>query len=59
MLDFANRQGVFGTGTFMNIPPSANVTVEDVIDLGPLAPKVKIKDVMSTVGGGPLCYVYA
>ena len=59
MLDFPNRQGVFGTNTFMNIPPSANTTVEDYIDLGVLAPRVKIKDLMNTVGGAPLCYIYA
>jgi len=47
------------SNTFMNIPPSANTTVEDYIDLGVLAPKVKIKDLMNTVWGGPLCYIYA
>lgn len=59
MLDFPNRQGVFGTNTFLDTPPSPNTTVEDFIDLGVLAPKVKIRDVMNTVGGTPLCYVYA
>jgi tyrosinase len=59
MLDFPNRQGVFGSNTFMDLPPALNVTVEDFLDLGPLAPRVKIKEVMNTVGGGPLCYVYA
>ncbi|CAI4219580.1 unnamed protein product [Parascedosporium putredinis] len=58
MLDFKNRQGVHGTATLQNNPPSANVTVEDTIDLSPLAPPVKIKDLMNTVGGSPLCYIY-
>ena len=57
MLDFPNRQGVFGTGTFLDQPPSPNVTVNDVIDISPLNGPVKIKDLMSTVGG-PFCYVY-
>ncbi|KAK4235462.1 tyrosinase-like protein [Achaetomium macrosporum] len=58
MLDFANRQGVFGTNTLLNNPPSANTTVEDNIDLTPLASPVKIKTLMNTVGGTPFCYIY-
>lgn len=57
-LDFEHRQGVFGTNTFLNFPPSANTTVEDLIDLSPLSDPVKIKTLMNTVGGTPLCYVY-
>lgn len=58
MLDFANRQNVHGTGTLQNNPPSPDVTVEDYIDVEPLAGPVKIKDLMNTVGGTPFCYVY-
>ncbi|KAK4148900.1 tyrosinase-like protein [Chaetomidium leptoderma] len=60
MLDWQNRQGVFGTNTMLNFPPSANTTVEDNVDLTPLAGPIKIKNLMSTTGGGgsPLCYVY-
>jgi tyrosinase len=58
MLDFNNRKGVHGSNVFMDIFPSANTTVEDVIDLSPLAAPVKIKDLMNTVGGTPLCYAY-
>lgn len=60
MLDFANRKNVAGTNTFFNEPPSANTTVEDRIDVLPLSgtTKPKIKDLMNTVGGSPLCYVY-
>ncbi|KAK3936851.1 tyrosinase-like protein [Diplogelasinospora grovesii] len=59
MLDFANRQNVFGTGTIMNTPPSNNVTVNEWIDITPLNSENKqIKDLMSTVGGSPFCYVY-
>ena len=57
MLDFTNRQGVFGTNTFMNFPPSDNTTVEDLVQLSPLAGGVKIKTLMNTLGG-PLCYIY-
>ena len=41
----------------MDNPPSANMTLEDVIDISPLDTPIKIKDLMSTVGG-PFCYVY-
>ncbi|SPO05202.1 related to monophenol monooxygenase (tyrosinase) [Cephalotrichum gorgonifer] len=57
-LDFKNRQGVFGTNTLQNNPPSEDTTVEDFIDISPLAEPVKIKDLMNTVGGTPLCYIY-
>jgi tyrosinase len=59
MQDFDNRQDVFGTLTFNNQPPSANVTVDDYIDIAPLTQaRAQIKDLMNTVGGTPLCYVY-
>ncbi|KAK4160225.1 Grixazone synthase [Cladorrhinum sp. PSN259] len=57
-LDFKNRQGVHFTRTWQDIPPSPNVTVEDYIDIEPHAPARKVKDLMNTVGGTPLCYVY-
>ncbi len=57
-LDFEHRQGVFGTNTILNQPPSANTTVEDLVDLSPLGGSTKIKTLMNTVGGTPLCYVY-
>lgn len=58
MLDFRNRQGVAFTNAFLDFFPAPNTTVEDPIEIAPLAPTVKIKDVMNTVGGSPLCYVY-
>ncbi|KAK3985097.1 Grixazone synthase [Cladorrhinum sp. PSN332] len=57
-LDFENRQGVYATRTWMNIPPSTNATVEDYIEIEPHAPARKVKDLMNTVGGTPLCYIY-
>ncbi|KAK3368258.1 hypothetical protein B0H63DRAFT_564994 [Podospora didyma] len=57
--DFANRQNVYGTRTLLNFDPSPDATVDDLLDVAPLATSaVKIKDVMNTVGGSPLCYVY-
>ncbi|OLN85731.1 Grixazone synthase 2 [Colletotrichum chlorophyti] len=58
MLDFSNRQEIFGTQTLQNRPPSPNATLEDIVDISPLGERVKLKDLMSTVGGSPFCYVY-
>ncbi|KAL0779320.1 hypothetical protein CaCOL14_003804 [Colletotrichum acutatum] len=58
MLDFANRQDVFGTRTLQNNPPSANATLDDLIDINPIGGSAKLRDLMSTVGGSPFCYVY-
>lgn len=58
MLDLESRSDVFGTGTWLNIPPSPNVTVEDSIDVLPHQPPRKLKELMSTVAGSPFCFVY-
>ncbi|KAG9193783.1 tyrosinase [Alternaria panax] len=51
-------KGIVGTGTFLNEPPSANTTLETVIDLGYAAqPAVTMADVMDTTEG-PFCYIY-
>ena len=52
------HQTVFGTGSFMDFLGGPNVTLDDYIDITPLAPPVKIRDLMDTVGGSPLCYIY-
>jgi tyrosinase len=49
---------VAGTLTLFNNPPSRNTSVEDLIDLGVNAAPIKIKDVLDTIGGSPLCYIY-
>lgn len=41
----------------MNYDPTPDTTVEDIIDISPLAAPIKIKDLMSTVNG-PFCYIY-
>ncbi|KAI3548064.1 tyrosinase central domain-containing protein [Colletotrichum filicis] len=60
MLDWENRQDIFGTVTMQNIPPSRNGTLDDLVDLRPLAEPRKLRDLMSTIGigGSPFCYVY-
>ncbi|KAK7189425.1 hypothetical protein DPSP01_001414 [Paraphaeosphaeria sporulosa] len=51
-------KGISGTGTFLNMPPSANTTLDTVIDLGYAAgPPVTMRDLMSTTDG-PFCYAY-
>ncbi|KAF2806513.1 putative tyrosinase [Mytilinidion resinicola] len=60
-LDIQERtgaQGISGTGTFLDSPPSANTTLDTVIDLGYAAgPPVTMRDLMSTTSG-PFCYIY-
>ncbi|KAJ5755555.1 tyrosinase [Penicillium manginii] len=58
-LDWERRgDAISGTGTFLNDPPSANTTLDTVIDVGfagedPIA----MRDIMSTTAG-PYCYIY-
>ena len=52
------EEGISGTGTFLDAPPSANTTLETPIDLGyAWKDVVKMKDLMSTTSG-PFCYTY-
>ncbi|KXH47483.1 hypothetical protein CNYM01_02857 [Colletotrichum nymphaeae SA-01] len=46
-----------GTNTFLDQPPSANTTMDDVLQYGWAGESLKIWDAMSTVAG-PFCYVY-
>lgn len=41
----------------MNVPPSPPVTLNDVIDISPLAPPVRVGDLVNTLSG-PFCYIY-
>ncbi|KAK2729083.1 FAD binding domain-containing protein [Colletotrichum kahawae] len=54
-----NAFEVAGTITINNRPASRNTTVEDVLYLGVLAENRTISELMNTIGGSPLCYVYA
>ncbi|KAL1970846.1 hypothetical protein VTN77DRAFT_2680 [Rasamsonia byssochlamydoides] len=58
-LDLPARQNaISGTGTFLNEPPSANTTLDTVINLGYAAGRpTAMRDLMSTTAG-PFCYVY-
>ncbi|KXH67077.1 hypothetical protein CSAL01_01354 [Colletotrichum salicis] len=46
-----------GTNTFLDQPPSANTTMDDLLEYGWVGEPLKIRDAMSTVAG-PFCYVY-
>ncbi|KAH6844683.1 hypothetical protein B0I37DRAFT_433168, partial [Chaetomium sp. MPI-CAGE-AT-0009] len=48
------------TRTMNNFPPSANGTLDDLSGLGVLAEDVKVRELMSTMGGlgGKFCYIY-
>ncbi|KAI1813920.1 Di-copper centre-containing protein [Poronia punctata] len=47
-----------GTITLFNTPPSRDTSVEDILDMGVNAAAVKIKNVLDTLSGSPICYIY-
>ncbi|KAI1331101.1 Di-copper centre-containing protein [Xylariaceae sp. FL0255] len=49
---------IAGTLTLLNNPPSRNTSVDDVLIMGTLSASPKIKEVLDTLGGTPLCYYY-
>lgn len=50
---------VAGTITIGNRPPSRNATVEDVVQMNYLdLEAAKIRDLLGSLDGSPLCYVY-
>jgi tyrosinase len=51
------RYAIAYTKTLLNNPPSENVMLDDVIQLGVLAPPVRIRDLMKAEDG-LLCYTY-
>lgn len=52
------EDGISGTATFLDAPPSANTTLDTMIDLGYAWKDVlPMRDLMSTTGG-PFCYTY-
>ncbi|KAH7364797.1 hypothetical protein BKA65DRAFT_492035, partial [Rhexocercosporidium sp. MPI-PUGE-AT-0058] len=60
--DPANRlNAISGTGTLMNMPPSANTTLDTIVDVGYAGNEgygpIAMRDLMSTVDG-PFCYTY-
>ncbi|KAH8666468.1 hypothetical protein BX600DRAFT_497278 [Xylariales sp. PMI_506] len=59
LLDFPHRHyAIAGTNTFLNLPPSADTTLDDIIDLGYAGGgPITIRQLMSTTDG-PFCYTY-
>jgi tyrosinase len=59
-LDLETRgRSMAATRTFLDIPPSENGMLEDVIKLGYVGvDNIAIEDAISTMGGS-FCYVYA
>ncbi|KAL0930469.1 tyrosinase central domain-containing protein [Colletotrichum truncatum] len=57
-LDWENRQGIFGTGTMNNFPPSRDMTLDDVMDISPLNVPRPLQELIDTIGGSPFCFVY-
>ncbi|KAJ5984191.1 tyrosinase [Penicillium waksmanii] len=54
----ARGDAISGTGTFLNDPPSANTTLDTLINVGYAGgDPIAMKDIMSTTGG-PYCYIY-
>ncbi|KAF2755872.1 Di-copper centre-containing protein [Pseudovirgaria hyperparasitica] len=53
----ARKNGLAGTLTWFNRPPSAEATLDDILDYGDVGPQIPVRDMMSTTAGG-LCYRY-
>ena len=51
------EKAVAGTNTFLNLPPSADTTLDDIISLGYAGDSVRLGDTLSTTEG-PFCYIY-
>ena len=51
------RDAISGTSTILNLPPSAEMTLDDMIPFGLVAPDQRLGDLMSTTAG-PFCYHY-
>ncbi|KAB8227288.1 tyrosinase family protein [Aspergillus alliaceus] len=51
------RYAIWGTHTLADNPPSANMTLDEMIDFRLVAEPVKFEDLMDTLSG-PFCYYY-
>lgn len=51
-------QTIWGTITMRDVPPSRNATVDDTLDMHGFLPARPIRELLSTLDGTPLCYVY-
>ncbi|BCS11166.1 tyrosinase [Aspergillus luchuensis] len=52
------RNAIWGTSTRGDNPPSANMTLDDVLDFGFISQPLKFADLMNPLSG-PFCYYYA
>ncbi|KAI9046822.1 hypothetical protein LZ554_008903 [Drepanopeziza brunnea f. sp. 'monogermtubi'] len=53
----ARLTDVAGTRTIFNTPPSANTTLADLQNMGPLGADIALGDLLNTLSG-PFCYIY-
>lgn len=54
----AKRQNaITSTNTWMNNPPSANTTLDDIVSIGYEGLSIRLGDTVSTFSG-PFCYIY-
>jgi tyrosinase len=51
------RDAIWGTHTLADVPPSANMTLDEMLDFVLIAEPVKFGDLMDTLSG-PFCYYY-
>lgn len=49
---------ISGTITLLSSPPSRDTVKTDILDLGVVAPGIEIAQVLGTLGGKPLCYIF-
>ncbi len=49
---------IMGAITILDNPPSRNATLDDLVDIGINAPSRALRDLMNTLEGSPLCYIY-
>ncbi|OLN87556.1 Grixazone synthase 1 [Colletotrichum chlorophyti] len=54
-----NAFEIAGTITINNRPASRDTLKSDILDMGVTADNRTIDDVLNTIGGSPLCYIYA
>ena len=57
-LHLSQADTIAGTITILNNPPSRNATKEDPIYMEVLGEDSTIGDLLDTLSGDPLCYIY-
>lgn len=54
----AEANKVTGTLTLQNRPPTRDATIDEPLNMGVNGETLKIRDMLNTLGGSPLCYIY-